>query len=53
MHSKQLAPCPPAAPTPVQFVADCRPFYAAGFNLENILLAPMAKMARKLAGEEG
>ncbi|PRW56573.1 mannan endo-1,4-beta-mannosidase 2-like [Chlorella sorokiniana] len=36
-----------------QLMVDCRPFYAAGFNLENVLLAPMAKMARKLAGEEG
>lgn len=56
-------PAAPAAPAPTrliapaatrpQFTVDCRPFYATGFNLENIGLAPMAKIARKLAGEQG
>lgn len=39
--------------SPPQFVLDCRPFYVAGFNVDNIAQAANPKIARKIAGTQG
>ena len=43
---------PPRLPTSTQFTLDCRPFYVAGFNVDNIAQAAVAAVARK-AGTSG
>lgn len=37
-------------PVPLQFEHQCRPFFVAGFNVDNVGQAPISALARKMRG---